>query len=461
MMSTVATTRSTPPWDRDRILGLWDLLVDPRVGIVREVRELPVDDDEPDFFHYLSTACDTTAFGALKNFANNGGVSTTRRRAIGKAMGEAVERYCAAQFDEEALEYAAFDELDRRATRPESYALYRAEEYAAPGFPWKPFRRDTRVAWTPGRSLVSGEEVLVPAAAVFVPYHYRHARGDAAIMQPISTGLACGPSRAAATLSALCEAIERDAFTITWQAGLSRPRVARDGVPTEADVLLRRYESCGLRVEIVDIATDIACPTLLTVAIGSAPTSPALAVAAAADPSPLRALLKSLEELAHTRKYAAQLMDLTPPVSLDVAAGHPAVQTQREHLRVYCPQESIPFASFLWASDEVRPLAEPAVSPGPLAGAPVTGADQAQLDAIVASVVAAGLEPVACDLTTADVADLGLAVMRVVIPGLHPLFMGHQNRALGGRRLAEMPAILGGSGLASAEGDNPYPHPFP
>jgi len=72
-MSTVATTRSTPPWDRDRILGLWDLLVDPRVGIVREVRELPVDDDEPDFFHYLSTACDTTAFGALKNFANNGG----------------------------------------------------------------------------------------------------------------------------------------------------------------------------------------------------------------------------------------------------------------------------------------------------------------------------------------------------------------------------------------------------
>jgi ribosomal protein S12 methylthiotransferase accessory factor len=39
--------------------------------------------------------------------------------------------------------------------------------------------------------------------------------------------------------------------------------------------------------------------------------------------------------------------------------------------------------------------------------------------------------------------------------------MGHQNRALGGRRLAEMPAILGGSGLASAEGDNPYPHPFP
>jgi ribosomal protein S12 methylthiotransferase accessory factor len=231
-------------------------------------------------------------------------------------------------------------------------------------------------------------------------------------------------------------------------------------VPAEAETLLRRYEACGLRVEIVDITTDIACPTLLTAAIGSASTSPALAVAAASDPSPLTALVKSLEELAHTRKYAAQLMDLTPPVSLDVAAGHPAVQTQREHLRVYCAQEALEFARFLWASDEARPLAELAVSPTTSAGA-AEGSDGTQLDAIVASLVAAGLEPVACDLTTPDVADLGLSVMRVVVPGLHPLFMGHQNRALGGRRLAEVPAVLRGSGLAPAEGDNPYPHPFP
>jgi ribosomal protein S12 methylthiotransferase accessory factor len=39
--------------------------------------------------------------------------------------------------------------------------------------------------------------------------------------------------------------------------------------------------------------------------------------------------------------------------------------------------------------------------------------------------------------------------------------MGYQNRALGGRRLYEVPQLLGFPGLKPGEPDNPYPHPFP
>jgi ribosomal protein S12 methylthiotransferase accessory factor len=430
------------------ILDRWDHVVDPRFGIIRQLRELEIDDDEPDFFHYLSTACDTRAFTALRNFGNNGGVGTTRPRAIAKAMGEAVERYCAAIFDDRELVRASYRELRDRATPPDAFSLYRPEQLAAPGFPWLPFTEETQVAWTRGRSLLDGDDVLVPAAAVHVPFVYRLALGDVPVMEPISTGLACGSSYETATCSALCEAVERDAFTITWQARLSRPRVPRRGLPAEVLDLLRRYEDVGLGVEIADITTDLGIPTLLTVAIGRAPTSPAIAVAAACDPSPTTALVKSLEELAHTRKYAAQLMDHTPEVPFDVAAGHPAVKTQREHLRAYCPQASIRHAEFLWASDESHELLR-AEEPAP------------SLAALVARVSAAGLEPIACDLTTPDVADLGLAVIRVVVPGLHPLYMGHENRTLGGHRLDEVPARLGYEGPATGEPDNPYPHPFP
>jgi ribosomal protein S12 methylthiotransferase accessory factor len=432
------------------LLGLWEQLVDPRVGIVREVRELPVDEDEPNFFHYLSTACDTTAFGALPNFANNGGVATTRRGAIAKAVGEGVERYCAAIFDEEGLALASWDELDGPAVEPESFALFSAAQHAAPKFPWVPFTRDVRTRWTLGTSLVRGEDLLVPAATVYVPYHYRLRLGDTPVIQPISTGLACGSCWADAALGGLCEAIERDAFTITWQARLSRPRVPREGLPAAAEDRVRRFEAVGLRVEIVDITTDIGCPVLLTVAIGSAPTSPAIAIAAAAHPSWEVALVKSLEELAHTRKFAAQLMDYTPEVALDVAAGHPEVKGQHEHLRIFCGQEAIERAAFLWAGDEV-PLA-PA---GPL---PDTARS---LREVAAGVAAAGLDPISCDLTTADVRELGLCVVRVVVPGLHPLAMGHANRALGGHRLYEVPGRLGLDGPAPGEPDNPYPHPFP
>lgn len=420
------------------LLDLWTDLVDPRTGIVREITELRIDDDEPRFVHYLSEACSTEALGFLKNFGNNGGAATDRRRALAKAVGEAVERYCSACFSYDDLLTAAYDELDGPATPPDSYALYRPEQYDAPGFPWRPFTSATRVTWTRGRSLVSGDEVLVPAAFVHVPYHYR---SDTPIAQPISTGLACGSSPEEATLSALCEVVERDAFTLMWQGRLSRPRIRLDNLPESLADLVRRFHAVGAAVHLVDIGTDVGCPSVMTIAEGFTRTSPALAFAAASHPDAEIACRKSLEELAHTRKFSVQVMEYLPPVPVEVEAGHPSVDGQRAHLRYYCPQESKEYARFAWDSAEEVDLD---LSPG----------RDRSLGALVAAVAATGEDVIACDLTTPDIADLGLSVVRVVVPGLHPLHMGHSNRATGGRRLAALPGWSPGD-------DNPHPHPFP
>lgn len=438
------------------ILDRWPDLVDARTGIVREVRELLLDDDEPSFVHYLSSAASTAAWGLLSNFGENGGVGADRLTAIRKALGEAVERYCCAIFDYDDLVWSSYDGLAARPDGPRpldpaSFALYSAEQYATPGFPWRPFRHDTPVSWTSGSALtvcagrLRAEPVLVPAPFVFVPYHYRADRPDTPVAQPISTGLACGVTAAAAAESALCEVIERDAFTITWQRRLSRPRWSASSLPAPVRDLLARFAVVGLDVHVVDITTDVAVPTVLTVAEGHAATSPAVAVAAATHPDPVIACCKSLEELAHTRRFASQVMDYLPPVPVDVADGHPAVAGQRDHLRFYCPQEAKAHAAFLWAGPVV-PF-EPRV---PGAG---------RLADLVERIVAVGEEVVICDLTTPDVAGLGLHVVRVVVPGLHPLHMGHANRARGGDRLGAVAGRL--RPPSSAVDDNPYPHPFP
>ena len=67
------------------------------------------------------------------------------------------------------------------------------------------------------------------------------------------------------------------------------------------------------------------------------------------------------------------------------------------------------------------------------------------LDALVTAVAATGEDVIAVDLTTPDVAEIGLSVVRVVVPGFHPLQMGHGNRCLGGRRLANHPSSVGGA----------------
>jgi ribosomal protein S12 methylthiotransferase accessory factor len=437
----------------DRLLGLWDVLVDPKVGIINEVYELPIEDDDPNFFHYLSRACNTARLTPLKNFANNGGVSTDRYVGIAKAMGEAVERYCSAFFDYNELLLCCFRDVPKPATPPGAYALYRPEQYHRGDLQWVRFDEDSVVCWTEGTSLVDGKQVMLPAAMVFVPYHYRLSAGEAPIVQPISTGLAAGCSFEEATLSGLCEVLERDAFTITWQAKLSRRRIDPATVPPSCLDLLRRYRDAGLDVRIMDITSDIRVPTFMTIALGHAETSPAVAVAAATDPSAEVALRKSLEELAHTRKFARQLMEYTPPIPVEPEAGHPRVEDQRHHLRFYCPQSSKEHIAFAFASDECHDFA----SVVDLAGMSA----QAALRTISAQIAAAGLDVIARELTTPDLKPLGLSVVRVVVPGMNPLFMGHKNRALGGARLYEVPDRLGYQGLRPGDADNPFPHPFP
>jgi ribosomal protein S12 methylthiotransferase accessory factor len=465
------------------ILDHWSDLVDPGTGIVREVTELRVDDDDPRFVHFLSTACDTAAFGLLPNFGRNGGAGATAYTALAKALGEAVERYCSAVFDHDDLVWSPYERLDEPATPPEAFALYLPEQYAAPGFPWRPFTDRSPIAWTRGRSLVTGGQVLVPAPFVFVPYHYRADRPDTPIAQPISTGLACGSSVADATLSALCEVIERDAFTTMWQAGLSRPRIRIDPTVTgsaQLRDLVDRFNAVDIAVHLVDIGTDVRCPTVMAIAECDAATSPALAFAAAAHPDPPTAARKAIEELAHTRRFAAQVMDYLPPVPVDVAGGHPAVDGQRAHLRFYCPQDAKPPAAFAWSAGAwidlsamvtcrpairaatVRVVTSAAVTYGPVVSGRAVTASAAPgaaevLSALVCEVSATGSDVIACDLTTPDVAELGLSVVRVVVPGFHPLQMGHANRCLGGTRL---PAAVGVD-TWSAGHDNPYPHPFP
>jgi ribosomal protein S12 methylthiotransferase accessory factor len=435
------------------LLGLWQLIVDQKVGIVRDIVEFAPDADEPNFFYYLSTACNTFAFSEAANSRQNGGAAIDRYRALAKALGEAVERYCSAMTGNQSLLLASHEQLPGPAPAPESFALFSKSQYSDPRFPWRPFRRDTRLRWVCGTSLVTGMQLWVPAAMVFVPYRLAPGSPEAPIVQSISTGLACGSSFAAAALSGLYEVIERDAVTLTWQAGLSRPRLDVATAPGSVQDAIARFSAAEVHVELIDVTTDVAVPTVLSIAIGDAPSSPAVAVAGAADDRIEVAALRSIEELALTRKFARRVQHSLPAVRVDVANDHPDVADQRHHIGFYCPQSAKPFIAFLWASQDVRNFRA------------VDGnderSDQQRLDAAVQTVARAGYDVIAVDVTTADVAVLGLHVVRMLVPGLHPLFIGHQLRARGGDRLYGVPQKLGFPGMLRDGPDNRYPHPMP
>jgi ribosomal protein S12 methylthiotransferase accessory factor len=435
-----------------RLTGLADALVDDRVGIVRYVEELPPEHGAPRFFHYYARACNTGVFSRQDNFAVTGGAAADRATAMAKAVGEAVERYCSALYELHDLPLCSRADAPFRTAEPGRFALYSPDQYDSPGFPFVPFDDDTPIRWAPATDPLTGEAWFVPAASIFMPYQYYLGDGDSPILQPVSTGMACHCSPPEAAVSGLCEVVERDAFLIAWQAMLAPPRLAVDALSDANYDLVRRFERTGAAVTLFDLPTDTGVPTILSVLRGGSAARPGLVFATSTALDPEEAVRKSLEELAHTRRYMQQILDQLPRLT-PAPPAHENVVDQLTHLNFWCDGANARLADFLFGSaDRVDFDDLPRLS---------TGDPWADLEVLCERIGETGFRALVADLTTPDVGELGLSVVRAVVPGFHPLCMGYDRRAVGGTRLWEMPQKLGYRGITPGSGDNPSPHPFP
>ena len=434
-----------------RLADVLGYLVDDRVGIIKYVGEFPREAGGPDFFHFFGQACDTSAFTSQKNFANAGGASTHRERALAKAIGEAVERYCSAIFHIEDFPLSSYESAPFRCISPDEFALYSSGQYGRPDFPYTPFNKTTPVRWAEMTDPLTDEIWNVPASMVFMPYFYDKNAGERSIAQPISTGLACHCSWEEAAMSAIGEVVERDAFTIAWQARLSMPKIRLETLSPQNRDLVSRFHRAGYSVTILHITLDHGIPTILSVLQHKAPDVPAMVFAASADLDPEKAICNSLEELAHTRRLASHLKATRPPLSPDV--NHETIVDQQGHVHLYCDQKNVSLASFIFSSKETIDFEEIENLS--------TGDRREDLTTYHEKIKSVGHRVLLRDLTTPDVMELGLTVLRAVLPGFHPLFMGYLLRALGGHRLWTVPQKLGYQGITPESGDNPLAHPYP
>jgi ribosomal protein S12 methylthiotransferase accessory factor len=423
-----------------------EYLVDSRTGIIRSISEFPRPAGSPALFHFIATG----ARGPSGEAVHSGGASLDRPTALAKAIGEVIERHCAGVFDPEALPLSTFDRADFPCLPPAALALYTPEQCRQPDFPFVPFDNGTLVRWTPAVDAGTGQTCHVPAAKVFIPYRYERAIGEHPIAQTITTGLASHGGRAEATLNAICEVIERDAFTITWQARLAMPHIRIESLGARNRDLVDRFTRCWDQLHLLDLTLDHGIPTVLCVLRTQAP-GPALVFAAATELDPELAVTRCLEELELMRGFAGWISRTRP--RLPPTPLHQTVRSREDHVNLYCDAANAPLADFLFASSHWRDLDE---IPNRATGDPVR-----DLELVVARIQAVGERILVADLTTPDVAALGLHVARAIVPGFHPLVFGHAIRSLGGTRLWTVPRALGHEGITPTGGDNPAPHPFP
>jgi ribosomal protein S12 methylthiotransferase accessory factor len=418
--------------------------VSPYTGIVGSLEECLHGTADPPLFQ---ASCSLTAgeqvLGAsLGHLFSVGGTGTTRAEAAGAAVGEALERYSATRVPHEKLVVATARELGGAAVEPGGFGLFSERQLSVTGFPYRRFTADTPVAWVEGRELPDGRAVYLPAELVFL------GRATVADARPIgystSSGLACDERPEVATVKALLEVLERDAFMLVWTNRLSLPLITIDPGFPGLDTFLRT----GLLFAGVDLSVIHRVPCVLGVVRAPAGVSGALGVGAAAASTADRAGWKALAEAFTVRAAGVKLALLDPD-----GDERPIVSFE-DHIRRYADHRAAEAAAFLDSSSE-------RVSLGSVA--PLEGDGPAEwIASLCRRIEAVGSRAYVVDVTAPDVAEIGVSVIRVVAPGLLALDAAHSARFLGARRLYEGAAALGLRAAPRGEDDlNPDPHPFP
>ena len=415
-------------------------LASPYVGIVSSHVRLLRTPDEPALITVGCTLADATDVVGQELDEHSGGAHTTYEGALGAALGEAAERYSGAFVPAARLVSATARELGRDAVDPARFALFHDRQYAAPGFPFERFTRETRLRWIEGRSLGDGEGAWLPAQLVHLT---RPLEGEPCIGYSTSNGLACGGTEQDALVGGLCELIERDAFMIAWSNRLSLPLLDVSRHPVLCELDRRLFRTTGLSYSAVDLSVFLGIPAVLGIVHGPPGEAGALGVGGGCAPSLEDAWRKALAEAFSVRRWARDL-------ALEGRARPEApeqIASFEDHIAFYLDHDRAEHAAFLDASPDRRDARE--IEPVPP-------------EEIAERLGDRGLKSYWVDVTAPDVAEAGLTVARVVVPELCALDVFHTARYLGGERLYR---AAFDAGIASRplefEDVNPFPHPYP
>jgi ribosomal protein S12 methylthiotransferase accessory factor len=358
------------------------------------------------------------------------GRDTDPWRAMQKAIGEAVEREGFRQ--PRGIVTGRLAQV-AGALDPARLVRYSPAQYEAPGFPYRPFAPEQACPWATGVDLVRGEPVRVLAELVFSRASLA-AQGHAMpqpCTQVTSSGCAAGVTMEEATHRGLLEVIERDAFMRHWLSQTPGEVVPEALWPRAIARRVQPLVEAGCRVVIQKL--DVRWAHVALVAVqhhGQHFTT--MGTAACSHFS--RAAEGALDE-AEARVYAwlhGHAPSISRPEEVSTTEHHFELYGLRRHYR---------------RADRVLFPTKPAHAafwPRPHAAA-------ASLDALARRFAAAGLSPIAVDITPAnhhvDQGRTPLSVAKVLVPGLLPISFGYQREPLG-----MVPRIHPGA---------KFPHPFP
>ena len=167
---------------------------------------------------------------------------------------ESIERYSSEYRDEYAgnLVKGSYDRLRQKFNilDPQSLILSLMNDY----------QHGREIFWVWGTDLVSNEDILVPACAVYHPFHL----DDTLVITTHTNGIASGNSLEEAIVHGLAEVIERDAWSITQYNRNFSDALFIEDMPANRFIIdvIERYQQAEIEIVAKDITSDIGVPVV-------------------------------------------------------------------------------------------------------------------------------------------------------------------------------------------------------
>ena len=406
---------------RDLLAG-W---VDERTGIIRYLTS-----EAPDALKLklawtsvaiMSSSTEPTDGGSHKNTGFGAGLSATE--AMVSAAAEAIELYAASRHSQSDLFHSSLNDLTEDFLDPRQLCLYDHAQYNKRGFPYARFGPDIPIAWTQGKWLDTGALVWLPALPT---YFGIDVPPEEDFCQVTTSGLAAGTSVEDASLRAVFELVERDAFMITWLCQLPARRLVPDAILEDGiRGIIREFEARGMEVRLYVLNVGIPIPTVLCLVLGDGKNWPGATVALGAHASPRVA----------TRRAVLEQGLVGPSIRREMFGGKrtipkrpKAVSGPMDHAMYYVPKERASAFDFLECGhNALLPLAE------------LEEPKTISLRNCIALLRKAGLRVAIKDLTPPDVVSASpFRVVRALGTLMQPIHFGFDRARLANPRLKAM-----------------------
>ena len=236
----------------------------------------------------FSIARQSTAHGMTKVYNGKG---PTPEQAKASAVMEAMERYSAELRDTDEIIYGTVDEaMDTGLTLDPAEMILPLRTLN--------YYRNEVIAWCRGYEMFRGEEIWVPACAVYHPYF---PDGDMQLFRYHTNGIASGNTIEEAILHSVLELIERDA----WSVCEYRERANADVIVEEGTLcssLIRKFSDSGVEIHLKDLTSDIGIPTIGAAADDVRTKDPELlTIGVGTHLNPEVAAVRALTEVAQSR----------------------------------------------------------------------------------------------------------------------------------------------------------------